>query len=167
MPATGANWYTVNPQPALYAIWLLIFGIAGSSPAISQWASWDQTVHIQGVSRELAGRVRQKGADQALAEIQQCYRDSASANVLTKPLEKCLIQDAVHSWVTASVYGKASKETLEKMNLPTPEVVLQSMSRRVTAVFRKYKIPEDKAREFMQAVRQHGLAAYADVLRTR
>jgi hypothetical protein len=157
----------MSPRRALSAICLLIFGVAGSSPAISQWASWDQAVHVQEVSRELAGRVRQKGGDQAFAEIQQCYRDSASATVLTKLLEKCLIQDAVHSWVTASVYGRASKETLEKMSLPTPEVVLQSMSRRVTAVFRKHKIPEDKAREFMQTVRQQGMAAYAEVLQTR
>jgi hypothetical protein len=147
---------------------LLGFVVLGvSSVAHPQWASWDQPAHIREVSAELANRVRAKGADQVSAEIERCYRDQEKASTLVKPLEKCVIQDVIHSWVTAGVYGRLSKENLAKVNLPSPDAVVQAMSKRVTDVFRRHKIPEDKAREFIQVVRQQGMSAYGQALQTR
>jgi hypothetical protein len=82
-------------------------------------------------------------------------------------LERCLIQDAVHSWMTAGVYSRVSKETLQKMNLPSPEAILEAMSKRVISIFTRYGIPQDKALGFMESVRQLGIAAYGQVLQAK
>jgi hypothetical protein len=133
----------------------------------AQWASWDQTAHIQKTSSDLAARVRSKGADTASAEIARCYRDHIKANTLTQPLERCVIEDAVHSWMTASVYASVSKETLTKMKLPAPDEITAAMSKRVVAVLSRFKIPQQNARDFMQLVRQQGLPAYGKVLQKK
>lgn len=87
--------------------------------------------------------------------------------MLIQSLERCVIQDAVHSWVTASVYAAVSKETLTKMKLPAPGEINAAMSKRVVAVFSRFKIPQQNARDFMQLVRQQGLSAYAKVLQKK
>jgi hypothetical protein len=141
--------------------------LASGETGNAQWASWDQSAHIRETSAELAKKVGAKGADSVSAEITQCYRDQSRASGLTKPLERCLIQDAVHSWMTAGVYSRVSKETLQKMNLPSPEAILEAMSKRVISIFTRYGIPQDKALGFMESVRQLGIAAYGQVLQAK
>jgi hypothetical protein len=137
-----------------------------SSPARAQWASWDQGAHIREVSVELAGRVRANGPAAVFGEIDQCYRGQEQAVTLGKALEKCLIEDIVHSWVTADVFARLARENPAN-KVPPPQSVLEAMSGRLIAVFRKYSIPEDKGVEFMQAVRQQGMPAYVQALQPR
>jgi hypothetical protein len=135
-------------------------------PAQAQWASWDQPAHIREVSGALAERVRADGPAQVFGEIDLCYRGQEQAITLGKALEKCLIEDIVHSWVTADVFARMARENPAN-KVPPPQSVLESMSGRLIAVFRKYSVPEDKAVEFMQAVRQQGMPAYAQALQPR
>jgi hypothetical protein len=165
----GSRWLlpAAGLQAALFVASLFICTLAAVSSTQAQWASWDQQAHIRKVSAELATRVRAKGANTVAKEIAQCYRDHQRAYFLTQDLERCVIQDAVHSWVTASVFRPLAKDTLQKMNLPSPEEITDAMSKRVVAVFREFKIPEAKAHEFMRLVRELGLASYAEVLQKK
>ena len=167
MSATrGARAARATARHVRWLVALLSATVAAASPAYAQWASWDQPAHIREVAGELAGRVRAGNAAQVFGEIEQCYRAQEQAITLGKPLEKCLIQDAVHSWVTADMFARMARDNPSR-TVPPPQSVLQAMTERLIAVFRKYNVPEDKAVEFMQAVRQEGLPAYAQALQPR
>ncbi len=122
--------------------------------------TWDHVANIKAAAVHLAQLQQAKGASGTYDFISACYQTHELAEEFSAPFEGCLVQDYLHSKVTAAVYSKIPAEERSKMGAPSPEELVGAMLRRFGAAFARYKLKEADARKLIADIDKHGIPAF-------
>lgn len=159
-----------RPRPAVRRRALLALGAAGmiglgtASLAAAQDPKWDQVENIKEAATRLAQIQRTQGATKAFTFIDACYRTHSLSSEYTRAFEACIAQDYMETQVLSLVYSRMAPEALKKMGAPTPQMLAQTMSRRVSAAFAQYKVPKERILQFQRVVDEHGFPLFFGTL---
>ena len=92
--------------------------------------------------------------------IDACYRTHSLSSAYTKAFEACIAQDYLETQILALIYSRMSPEALKRTGAPSPQMLAESMSRRVGAAFGKYKVPPEQIAAFKKNVDEHGFPLF-------
>jgi hypothetical protein len=137
-----------------------VIGMSTTSLVAAQDPKWDQVENIKEAATRLAQMQRTQGATKAYVFIDACYRTHSLSTDYTKAFEACIAQDYLETQILALIYSRMSPDALKRMGAPTPDMLAQSMGRRVGAAFAKYKIPAEKIAAFKRNVDEHGFPLF-------
>jgi hypothetical protein len=136
----------------------------GAARATNGQPDWDQVANIKEAAVRLAEMQRTRGATRAFAFIDACYKTHRLSSHYTKAFEACIAQDYLETQILALIYSRLSPETLKTMGAPTPEMLAQSMGKRVTAAFATYDVPPVRVAAFKKIVDEHGFPVFFQAL---
>jgi hypothetical protein len=140
-------------------------GAAGTAAlAAFEKPDWDQKANIKDAALRLAELQRTQGASKAFEFIDACYRTQSLNSNYTKGFEACIAQDYLETQVLALVYSRLPPETLKKMGAPTPQVLADSMGKRITQAFATYKVPNSEVEHFHKLVDEEGFPVFFEAL---
>lgn len=139
------------------------FLIAGHEPALAK-PSWNQAANIREAAERLVQLQRARGPLGTFKYIADCYRTHSLASRYSEAFEACIVQDYIHSTLTAAVYQRIPKEEREKMRAPEPAALMEAMTQRISHAFAQYKVPAGEAQAFLLLVNQHGLKEFGKIL---
>ena len=142
----------------------VVIGMSTTSLVAAQDPKWDQVENIKEAATRLAQMQRTQGATKAFVFIDACYRTHSLSTDYTKAFEACIAQDYLETQVLALIYSRMSPEQLKKTGAPTPQMLAESMGRRVGAAFSKYKITPDQIATFKRNVDEHGFPLFFQAL---
>jgi hypothetical protein len=135
--------------------------VASFAPlAAAKAPEWDQVANIKDAALRLAEMQRTQGATRAMAFIDACYKTHSLSSRYTKAFEACIAQDYLETQILALIYSRLSPETLQRMGAPTPEMLAQSMGKRITDAFRTYDVSVARAEAFKKLVDEHGFPVF-------
>jgi hypothetical protein len=137
-----------------------LIGMSTTSLVAAQDPKWDQVENIKEAATRLAQMQRTQGATKAFTFIDACYRTHSLSSDYTKAFEACIAQDYLETQVLALIYSRMSPEALKRAGAPTPQMLSESMSRRVGAAFGKYKITSEQIATFKKNVDEHGFPLF-------
>ena len=143
------------------ATFALVATVFVASAAVAKPKVWDRTANIKASAISLAALQQAKGAMGAYQFIANCYQTHALNTDYGAALEGCLVQDYIHSKVTAAVYSKLPAGERERLDLPAPDELVGAMLKRVGAALAQYKISEVDARKFVAQVESVGVPTFA------
>lgn len=121
---------------------------------------WNRTTNIKSAATHLAQLQASKGALGAYEFISACYQTHRLAAEFSAPLEACLVQDYIHSKITAAVYERLPPEERSKMGLPSPKELVEAMLRRFGNTMAGYKFKEADARKLIADIDKHGIPEF-------
>jgi len=125
---------------------------------------WDQVANIKDAAQRLAQMQRTRGATRTFEFIDACYKTHSLSSKYTKAFEACITQDYLETQILALIYSRLSPETLRSMGAPTPQVLAQSMGKRITAAFAAYDVPVEHVEAFKKLVDEHGFPVFFQAL---
>jgi hypothetical protein len=137
-----------------------VIGMSTTSLVAAQDPKWDQVANIKEAATRLAQMQRTQGATKAYVFIDACYRTHSLSTDYTKAFESCIAQDYLETQVLALIYSRMSPDALKRMGAPTPDMLAESMGRRVGAAFAKYKISPEQIAQFKRNVDEHGFPLF-------
>jgi hypothetical protein len=149
---------TTRRKPMLLALALL----AAGSTALAAKPGWDQLANIKVAAERLAQLQRARGALGTFKFISDCYRTHGLASAYSEYFEACIVQDYIHSILTASVYQRIPKDARERMGAPEPDALVAAMKHRISEAFARYKVPPAEARAFILLIDQQGLKVFGE-----
>ena len=139
--------------------------LAAAVPACAtETPDWDQIENIKDAASRLATLQRTQGATKAFEFIDACYRTHSLSSKYTKAFEACIAQDYLETQVLALIYSRMTPESLKKMGAPTPELLAETMSRRVGQAFANYQVPQPRIEAFKKLVDEHGFPLFFEAL---
>jgi hypothetical protein len=141
-----------------------VIGLGAPNLVAADDPKWDQVENIKEAATRLAQIQRTQGATKAFTFIDACYRTHSLSSEYTKAFEACIAQDYMETQVLSLVYSRMAPEALKKMGAPTPQMLAQTMSRRVGAAFGQYKVPKERVLEFQRNVDEHGFPLFFKIL---
>lgn len=134
------------------------------SESKSEAATWDQVASIRGAAERL-GRVHRGGGAKAAYElIDNCYRTHSIASAYTEGFESCIVQDYLETRMLMQVYARMPPEALQKLGVPSPPQLAESMARRVSAAFHQYKKSQAYADEVRELINRHGMSVFLSIV---
>lgn len=122
--------------------------------------TWDHVANIKASAEHLAKLQQAKGALGAYEFIASCYKTHELAEEFGSALEGCLVQDYIHSKVTAAVYSRLPEGERQRLGVPAPEDLVRSMLGRVGGAMAKYKLKEADARKLLADIDKHGVPVF-------
>ncbi len=137
---------------------MLMFSTTSS---VGQSKTWDHIANIKSSAVHLAGLQQAKGALGTYEFIANCYKTHELNAKYGAALEGCIVEDYIHSKVTAAVYARLPVVERERMGLPNPDEMMRSMLKRVGIAMGNYKIAEADARKFVAQVEAVGVPTFA------
>ena len=149
---------------ALALVAACLIGVSTTSLVGAQDPKWDQVENIKEAATRLAQMQRTQGATKAFTFIDACYRTHSLSSEYTKAFEACIAQDYLETQVLALIYSRMSPEALKRTGAPSPQMLAESMSRRVGAAFGKYKITPEQVAAFKKNVDEHGFPLFFQAL---
>jgi len=139
----------------------------GGAPAIAaeeestfKKPGWDQVANIKEAALHLANMQRTQGANRAFQFIDACYRTHSLQVEYTRAFEACIAQDYLETRILALIYSRMPPETLKRMGMPTPQMLADTMGKRVVTAFRSYKVPVSEVQAFKKLVDEHGFPVF-------
>ena len=129
-------------------------------PAAAKAPEWDQLANIKDAALRLAEMQRTQGASRAMAFIDACYKTHSLSSKYTKAFEACIAQDYLETQILALIYSRLSPETLQRMGAPTPEMLAETMGKRVADAFATYEVPAARVEVFKKLVDEHGFPVF-------
>ena len=141
-----------------------LIGMSTTSLVAAQDPKWDQVENIKEAATRLAQMQRTQGATKAFTFIDACYRTHSLSSEYTKAFEACIAQDYLETQMLALIYSRMSPEALKRTGAPSPQMLAESMSRRVGAAFGKYKITPEQVATFKKNVDEHGFPLFFQAL---
>jgi hypothetical protein len=141
-----------------------VIGMSTTSLVAAQDPKWDQVENIKEAATRLAQMQRTQGATKAFVFIDACYRTHSLSTDYTKAFEACIAQDYLETQILALIYSRMSPEQLKRTGAPTPQMLAESMGRRVGAAFSKYKITPEQVATFKRNVDEHGFPLFFQAL---
>lgn len=129
-------------------------------PALAAKPAWDQVGNIKQSAVRLADLQRSRGAEGAYKFIADCYKTHTLGSTYSQGLEGCLVLDIIHSKVTAAVYARLDPAKRQEMQLPEPDALTSSMSRRVVSALKQYDITAGEMERFVKLVDTHGMPEF-------
>jgi hypothetical protein len=151
-------WHRGRTLRALSAIAFVL--TAGPAVAAASTPDWDQAENITDAAQRLARMQRAQGAQKAFEFIDACYRTHSLSSKYTKAFEACIAQDYMETQVLALIYSRIKPEALKAMRAPTPQVLAQTMGKRIRTAFAKYDVPKERIEAFKELVDEHGLPVF-------
>jgi hypothetical protein len=163
--ATGrANARTARTRVLLALAATAVIGFGTPQLAAAHDPDWDQVENIKEAALRLAQMQRTQGATKAFAFIDACYRTHGLSSAYTKSFEACIAQDYMETQILSLIYARTPPEALKKMGAPTPQMLADTMSRRVSAAFGQYKVPKERVLAFQKNVEEHGFPLFFKTL---
>jgi hypothetical protein len=132
--------------------------------ATSEAATWDQAASIRGAAERLGRLHRARGAKAAYELVDNCYRTHSLASTYGEGFESCIAQDYLETRTLIQVYSRMPPETLQKLGVPSPHELAESMGRRVSAAFHQYRKSQAYADEVRNLVDRHGLPVFLAIV---
>lgn len=129
-------------------------------PALAAKPAWDQVGNIKQTAVRLAELQKARGAEGAYKFISDCYKTHTLGSSYSQGLESCLVLDIIHSKVTAAVYSRLDPAKRQEMQLPEPDALTSSMSRRVVSALKQYDITAGEMERFVKLVDTHGMPEF-------
>lgn len=129
-------------------------------PVSARAKTWDHVANIKTAAVHLSELQKTRGALGAFEFIAACYQTHELAEDFGAPLEACLVQDYIHSKLTAAIYAKLSAAERTRMGAPSPEEMVASMLRRFGGTFARYKLKEADARKLIADIDKHGIPEF-------
>ena len=141
------------------------FAAAGTAAcAAFEKPDWDQKANIKDAALRLAELQRTQGASKAFGFIDACYRTQSLNSNYTKGYEACIAQDYLETQILALVYSRLPPESLKKMGAPTPQLLADSMGKRIAQAFATYKVPSSEVEHFHKLVDEEGFPVFFEAL---
>ena len=153
---TGIGWTSARQRMIMAAAAALLVG--GSASAAPR--TWDHVANIKTAAVHLSELQKTRGALGAFEFIAACYQTHELAEDFGAPLEACLVQDYIHSKLTAAIYAKLPAAERTRMGAPSPEEMVASMLRRFGGTFARYKLKEADARKLIADIDKHGIPEF-------
>ncbi len=125
---------------------------------------WDQVANIKDAASRLAEMQRAQGATRTFAFIDACYKTQSLNSNYTKAFEACIAQDYLETQILALIYSRLPPETLKNMGAPTPQLLADTMGKRIASAFATYKVPVSRVKEFKKLVDEHGFPVFFKAL---
>ena len=147
---------------ALLAIPFLV--AAGQAMAAAGEPDWDQVANIKDAATRLAQMQRTQGATRAFAFIDACYKTHSLSSNYTRAFEACIAQDYLETQILALIYSRMPPETLKTMGAPSPELLAETMGKRIAAAFATYDVPVKRVEAFKRLVDEHGFPVFFKAL---
>jgi hypothetical protein len=141
-----------------------LIGMSTTSLVAAQDPKWDQVENIKEAATRLAQMQRTQGATKAFTFIDACYRTHGLSSEYTKAFEACIAQDYLETQILAMIYSRMSPEALKRTGAPSPQMLAESMSRRVGAAFGQYKMTPEQVATFKRNVDEHGFPLFFQAL---
>ncbi len=104
-----------------------------------------------------------KGRPRPSRFIDACYRTHSLSSDYTKAFEACIAQDYLETQILALIYSRMSPEALKRTGAPTPQMLAETMSRRVSGAFAQYKISKEQIADVQAQRRRARLSAVLPV----
>jgi hypothetical protein len=159
------------PRPAAVAIAGMLAGASiasatGATPGAepTEAAAWDQVASIKGAAERLGRLHRARGAKAAYELIDNCYRTHSLSSSYGEGFEACIAQDYLETRTLIQVYSRMPPEALEKLGVPSPQMLAQSMGQRVSAAFGQYRKSQAYADNVKKLVDEHGLPVFLAIV---
>jgi len=147
-------------MPSIARVAMLWLAAAAAASPVSAAKVWNKTENIKASAERLALMQRARGATGTYEFIFNCYKTHRLASDFSEPLEGCIVQDYIHSKVTAAVYERVDAETRKKFGAPSAEQLMALMSARVVDAYRQYGIADAEIKSFMKLVDKQGLPVF-------
>lgn len=135
---------------------------AGIDP--SEAATWDQVASIRGAAERLGRLHRAKGAKAAYELIDNCYRTHSLASTYGEGFEACIAQDYLETRTLIQVYSRMPPEVLGNHGIPSPQMLAESMGRRISMAFNQYGKSQAYADNVKRLVDEHGLPVFLAIV---
>ena len=139
-----------------------LVGLSGTASATQP--DWDQVENIKEAATRLAQIQRTQGATKAYQFIDACYRTHKLSSTYTRAFEACIAQDYLETQILTLIYARLPPETLKRMGAPTPELLVETATRRVVAAFANYQMPLAVVEKFARLVDEHGFPVFFKAL---
>jgi len=130
----------------------------------SETPTWDQVANIRGAAERIGRLHRARGAKAAYELIDNCYRTHSLASTYGEGFEACIAQDYLETRTLIQVYSRMPPETLQKLGVPSPQVLAESMGQRISMAFGQYKKSQDYADNVKKLVDEHGLPVFLGIV---
>jgi hypothetical protein len=137
---------------------------ASAAVATAREPDWDQGGNNKDAATPRAQMQRTQGATRAFAFIEACYKTHSLSSNYTKAFEACIAQDYLGTQILALIYSRMPPETLKKLGAPSPEVLAQTMGKRIAAAFATYEVPIARVKAFKKLVDEHGFPVFFKAL---
>lgn len=134
--------------------------VAASGQTDAASKSWDHVANIKAAAAHLAQLQIAKGALGAYEFIDACYKTHELAEEFAAPLEGCIVQDWIHTRITAAVYAGLPPDQRAKMGSPSPEELESGMRRRVGYILTKFKVKQEDAEKLTRQIVEYGVPSY-------
>ena len=133
---------------------------AAHATAPADKPDWDQVENIKDAALRLARMQRTQGAQKAFEFIDACYRTHSLSSKYTKAFEACIAQDYMETQILALIYSRIKPEALNAMRAPSPEVLAETMGKRIRKAFATYDVSPERAKDFKKLVDEHGFPVF-------
>ena len=137
-----------------------VIGMHTTSLVAAQDPKWDQVANIKEAATRLAQMQRTQGATKAFVFIDACYRTHSLSSEYTKAFEACIAQDYLETQILALIYSRMSPEALKRTGAPSPQMLADTMNRRVSGAFAQYKVSKEQIAEFKRNVDEYGFPLF-------
>jgi len=142
-------------------------GAPEANPAdanVSETATWDQVASIRGAAERLGRLHRARGAKAAYELVENCYKTHSLASTYNEGFEACIAQDYLETRTLIQVYSRMPPDALEKLGVPSPHMLAESMGQRVSMAFGQYKKSQAYADNVKKLVDEHGLPVFLAIV---
>ena len=153
-----------GPAWRAFAAGALGIVLTASSTAAYTKPDWDQAANVKEAAERLAVIQKRQGATAAFKFIDACYRTHSLSSEYTRAFEACIAQDYLETRVLALIYSRMSPETLKARGMPTPQMLADTMGRRIVSAFKNYDVPVQDVRAFKKLVDEHGFPVFFKAL---
>ncbi len=150
---------------------LILAGLAGATTfassvtaEVTEKPAWDQVANIKDAAARLGQLHRARGAKGAYDFIDACYRTHSLAENYGAAFESCIAQDYLETKVLAQVYARMPPDVLQKLGAPSPQLLAESMGRRIVAAFAHYKVGTVYAEDLKKLVDEHGFPIFLKII---
>jgi hypothetical protein len=143
---------------------MLGLGAAAALATTDFKPDWDQVANIKESAAHIGNLHRTRGAQAAYKFIDACYRTHGLAGNYSKPFEACIAQDYLETKMLAEVYARLPPDAFAKLGVPTPQLLADSMGRRIVAAFSQYKITPAYGDDLKKLVDEHGAPIFLKIV---
>ncbi len=130
----------------------------------SEAATWDQAASIRGAAERIGRLHRARGAKAAYELIDNCYKTHSLASTYGEGFESCIAQDYLETRTLIQVYSRMHPDALEKLGVPSPQMLAESMGQRISMAFTQYGKSQAYADNVKKLVDEHGLPVFLSIV---
>ena len=129
-------------------------------PAHAVGEGWDHKANITESAQRLVTLHKREGSPGVVKFLDACYRTHLLSSEFTAGLESCMAQDLMHTQMLALIYSRLSPERIKKLGAPSPQLIADTMNKRLATSFMQYKVTVVEGDEFKRLVNDYGMPIF-------